>query len=238
MRFIAAGGAPIDAAAKAAAEAAFPGHTLHNGYGLTEGSGLCWTRMDDPRTDDSVGPALPGVELQLRDRQGRPVAGDGEGELWARGPQIMKGYYRSPERTAQALRDGWFNTEDLARIDAGGNVFIVGRTKDLIISGGFNVYPLEVEVALNAHFAIVQAAVVGRKNGASEDVVAFIELAEHGRLTGDELRAHLQPRISPYKRPRETYVMAALPCSPNGKVLKSVLRQMLEEQDAGLQRLQ
>jgi acyl-CoA synthetase (AMP-forming)/AMP-acid ligase II len=232
LRFIAAGGAPIDATVKADTEALFPGLTLHNGYGLTEGSGLCWTRLDDPRADDSVGRALPGVELKLLDAQGQPVPAGGVGELWARGPQVMKGYYRNPALTARVLRDGgWFNTEDLARIDADGNVFIVGRTKDLIISGGFNVYPLEVENALNAHPAVVHSAVVARAGASSEDVIAFVELVAAQRPALAELQAFLGERISPYKRPREIYAMAALPCSPNGKVLKNRLKQMLAQSD-------
>jgi acyl-CoA synthetase (AMP-forming)/AMP-acid ligase II len=232
LRFIAAGGAPIDATVKVDTEALFPGLTLHNGYGLTEGSGLCWTRLEEPRDDDSVGRALPGVELEVRDKQGRPLAQGEVGELWARGPQVMKGYYRNPLLTARALRDGgWFNTEDLARIDAEGNVFIVGRTKELIISGGFNVYPLEVENALNAHPAVVHSAIVGRVAGGSEDVVAFLELAAGQRPTLADIHAFLGERISPYKRPREIYAMTALPCSPNGKVLKNRLKQMLQQGD-------
>jgi acyl-CoA synthetase (AMP-forming)/AMP-acid ligase II len=232
LRFIAAGGAPIDATVKADTEALFAGLTLHNGYGLTEGSGLCWTRLEEPRGDDGVGRALPGVELKVLNIDGRPVAAGEVGELWARGPQVMKGYYRDPQLTAKVLQPGgWFNTEDLARIDAAGNVFVVGRTKDLIISGGFNVYPLEVEIALNAHPAVVHSAVVGRPRGSSEDVIAFIEVAGGSRPTRAELHAFLAERVSPYKRPREIYAMAQLPSSPNGKVLKNRLKQMLQQGD-------
>ena len=162
LRFIAAGGAPIDPTVKRDTEALF-GLTLHNGYGLTEGSGLCWTRLDQPRSDCSVGLPLPGVEVQLLDATGQPVPPGQVGELWARGPNVMKGYYRNPELTARVTRPGgWFNTEDLARADADGHLHIEGRTKELIISSGFNVYPLEVETVLNAHPAIVHSAVVSR----------------------------------------------------------------------------
>jgi len=231
LRFVAAGGAPIDATAKNATKALF-GLTLHNGYGLTEASGLCWTRLELQRDDEGVGLPLPGVELKVLDSERRPVPSGGVGELWGRGPQVMKGYYRNPQQTVKALREGgWFNTEDLARIEADGNVFIVGRTKDLIISGGFNVYPLEVEIALNAHPAIVHSAVIGRNSGSSEDVIAFVELANGHSPTRAELDSFLAARVSPYKRPREVYAMAQLPCSPNGKVLKNRLKQMLQQGD-------
>ncbi|GAP38006.1 class I adenylate-forming enzyme family protein [Piscinibacter sakaiensis] len=233
LRFIAAGGAPIDATVKADTEALF-GLPLHNGYGLTEGSGLCWTRLDEPRADCSVGRALPGVELALSDADGRPVADGGVGELWARGPNVMQGYYRDPSLTARVTRPGgWFNTEDLARIDADGHVHIVGRTKDLIIAGGFNVYPLEVENALNAHPAIVHSAVVAGQADGSETVVAFVELAAGEQLRLAALKAFLAARIAPYKHPRAVYVLPQLPTSPNGKVLKQPLRRVAAEGGSG-----
>ncbi|WP_316155113.1 class I adenylate-forming enzyme family protein [Cupriavidus sp. BIC8F] len=231
LRFIAAGGAPIDPTVMADADALF-GLPLHNGYGLTEGSGLCWTRLDAARTDCSVGLPLPGVEIRLLSPDGIPVA-DGEvGELWARGPNVMKGYYRNPALTAHIMRPGgWFNTQDLARVDQSGHVFIEGRTKDLIISSGFNVYPLEVENALNSHPGIVQSAVVPRNLGGNEEVIAFIERAEDFVLTAHELRQHLAERLSPYKRPREVYVVSQLPSSPNGKVLKHQLKGLAQTPD-------
>lgn len=226
LRFIAAGGAPIDPTAKQEAEALF-GLTLHNGYGLTEGSGLCWTRLDMPRIDCSVGMPLPGVELKVLDESGAPVAPGKVGVLWARGPNVMMGYFRNPTLTAEAMQPGgWFNTQDLARIADDGHVFIEGRAKDLIISSGFNVYPLEVENALNAHPHIVHSAVLGRAACGNEEVVAFIELATGKELTLGQLNAFLAERISPYKRPREVYVMQTLPTSPNGKVLKNSLKEL------------
>lgn len=224
LRFIGAGGAPIDATVKGEMLDLF-GLTLHNGYGLTEGSGLCWTRLDQPRDDCSVGLPLPGVELRLLSPEGGPVAAGEVGELWARGPNVMKGYYRNPALTAQVMRPGgWFNTQDLARIADDGHVFIEGRSKELIISGGFNVYPLEVEIALNAHPGIVQSAVVARQVGGNEEVIAFVEAAAGATLSLAALQTFLAERLSPYKRPREVYLMPALPSSPNGKVLKGQLK--------------
>jgi acyl-CoA synthetase (AMP-forming)/AMP-acid ligase II len=238
LRFIAAGGAPIDATVMADAATLF-GLPLHNGYGLTEGSGLCWTRLELPRTDCSVGMPLPGVEIRLLHPDGTAVVEGDVGELWARGPNVMKGYYRNAELTAKVMRPGgWFNTQDLARVDQDGHVFIEGRTKDLIISNGFNVYPLEVENILNAHPGIVQSAVVPRAAGGNEDVIAFVELADGVRLFGEELRAYLSERLSPYKRPREVYVVSQLPCSPNGKILKHKLKSLAQsEEPEGTSRL-
>lgn len=226
LRFIAAGGAPIDPTAKQEAEALF-GLPLHNGYGLTEGSGLCWTRLDRPRSDYSVGQPLPGVELKVLDEDGAELEPGKVGVLWGRGPNVMMGYFRNPELTAEAMHaGGWFNTQDLARIDEDGHVFIEGRAKDLIISSGFNVYPLEVENAINSHPHIVHSAVLGRAAGGNEEVVAFIELAAGKDLTLGELNRFLAERISPYKRPREVFVMQSLPTSPNGKVLKHSLKEL------------
>lgn len=231
MRFIAAGGAPVDPTVKQQVEQLF-GLTLHNGYGLTEGSGICWTRIERARGDCSVGLPLPGVELRVIGQDGCDVKAGAVGELWARGPQIMKGYYRSPDLTAMVTMHGsWFNTQDLARIEADGHVFIEGRTKELIISSGFNVYPLEVENALNAHQDIVHSAVVGRSRNGNEEVVAFIELGTRTDLTRNELRAFLVDRISPYKRPCEIYVMQFLPTAPNGKVLKNRLKEFAQSGD-------
>jgi acyl-CoA synthetase (AMP-forming)/AMP-acid ligase II len=229
LRLISAGGAPIDPTVKAQTEALF-GLPLHNGYGLTEACALCWTRLNEPRDDTSVGKPVPGVEVKVLDVDGKEVPQGAVGELWARGPQIMTGYFRDPERTAAALVEGgWFCTEDLARVDEAGNVFIVGRTKELIISGDFDVYPLEVENALNAPPAIAQAAVVGRDAEGSEEVVAVIELMRGSELTMADLKAFLSEQISPYKRPKHVYVVAALPASPNGKLLKAQIRRLVSD---------
>ncbi|WP_179283922.1 class I adenylate-forming enzyme family protein [Bordetella genomosp. 10] len=230
LRFIATGGAPLDASLKTQCEAVF-GVALHNGYGLTEGASLCFTRLDDPPPDSSVGRPLPGVSVRIVSPAGEHLPQGQVGELWVQAPQMMKGYFRDPALTRRVLtEDGWFNTEDLATLDAAGSVHIVGRTKDLIACNGFKVYPLEVEDALNEHPGIVHSAVVGRGTMGSEDVIAFVELADgDAPFDLDLLRKIFAERISPYKKPREIYAMASLPSSPNGKVLKSQLRSMLAD---------
>ena len=232
LRVAQSGGAPLTMPLKQAFEKTF-GLTLHNGYGMTESSpSICQTRMDAPRADCSVGPAIPGIEIRLH---GAEASADGIGELWVRGPNVMKGYYRAPELTAQALTsDGWLRTGDLARIEADGAVSIVGRSKELIIRSGFNVYPVEVEQVLNAHPDIVQSAVVGRTVEGNEEVVAFIEPAQGAAIDMAALQSWLRANLSPYKIPSEIVVLDHLPSAATGKVLKKELQlQAAQRRSAG-----
>lgn len=227
LRFIYAGGSPLDLTLKQEVERIF-GQPLHNGYGMTESSPtISQTRVEAPRADTSVGSAIPGIELRIVDSDGQDVLEGTPGELWVRGPNVMKGYYREPELTAEAMRTGgWLNTGDLARCDADGALFIVGRTKELIIRSGFNVYPVEVEAALNSHPAVTQSAVVGREVAdGNEEVVAFVELDPACKVGTGELQAYLAQRLSPYKCPAEIVVMSSLPAAATGKILKGQLKQ-------------
>jgi acyl-CoA synthetase (AMP-forming)/AMP-acid ligase II len=230
VRFLYAGGAPLDAQLKADVEALFT-QPLHNGYGLTETSPtVSQTRLDAPRADLSIGPPVPGIEIRIVARDGRPVARGETGELHVRGPNVMLGYYRAPELTAGVVgADGWFRTGDLAREDAEGYLFIAGRTRELIIRSGFNVYPIEVEGVLNEHPAVSQSAVVGRAVASDEEVVAFVELRAGATATAEELRAFASERLAPYKRPGVVVILAALPATATGKVLKSRLRELAGE---------
>ncbi|MCD2515318.1 AMP-binding protein [Massilia sp. G4R7] len=213
LRFCYAGGSPLDPGLKRAVEAMF-GLPLHNGYGLTESAPtVCQTRLDAPRADTSVGHSIPGVEVRI----------EGNGELWVRGPNVMAGYYRDPVQTAAVLRPGgWLATGDIAEMGEDGALFIRGRLKELIIRSGFNVYPPEVEAALNSHPAVLQSAVVGRPVAdGNEEVVAFVEAREAVDAAG--LQAWLVTRLAPYKRPARIVFMETLPASPSGKVLKHKL---------------
>lgn len=229
LRFAYAGGAPLDPALKAEVERVF-GQPLHNGYGLTETSPtLSSTRIEAPRADLSVGPPIPGIEVRIARADGTACARGEVGELHVRGPNIMLGYYRDPALTARAIdRDGWFNTGDLARQDADDHLFIVGRTKELIIRSGFNVYPAEVESVLGQHPAVAQSAVVGRAVAGNEEVVGFVELRAGAAATPAELLEFAAARLAPYKVPAEVVVMAALPASATGKVLKARLRELAQ----------
>lgn len=223
LRIISSSGAPLDPAIKSATEKLF-GLTLHNGFGITECSPtIAQTRVESPRTDVSVGRVLPGVELKLVGQNGQPVS-DGEvGELWVRGPNIMKGYYRAPEETGAAIKsEGWFNSRDLARLQDG-NLFIVGRTKELIVRSGFNVYPVDVEAVLNAHPSVVRSAVIGRSVPGDEQVLAFVQLLPGSPVTVGELAAHAAQHLALYKRPSEIFLVTAMPVTPTGKIVKAEL---------------
>ena len=223
LRIITSSGAPLDATTKRDTEKLF-GMVLHNGYGVTECSPtISLTRPESPRNDTSIGSVFPGVEVQFIGSDGLPAAAGGVGELRVRGPNVMKGYYRAPQETAAAIdSNGWFNTRDLARLEDG-NLVIVGRTKDLIVHQGFNVYPAEVEAVLNSHPAVAQAAVVGRTMGGDEEVIAFVQLVAEADLSIAELAEFAADRLAKYKRPSQIIFVPSMPLTPTGKVVKGEL---------------
>jgi long-chain acyl-CoA synthetase len=224
LRSIYCGGSALSPSLKREIEAAF-GMPIHNGYGLTEAAPtLTQVRLGRPRADCSVGEALPGVELRIVDPDGRELPVNEPGELWARGPGIMKGYYRNAAATAATLRPGgWLATGDIARLDVDDALHVEGRLKELIIRSGFNVYPVEVEAVLNSHPEVTQAAVVGRAVEDNEEVVAFVEMVAGARATAADLMAFAAAGLAPYKRPAEVVILKALPATATGKVLKARL---------------
>lgn len=219
LKYISSGGAPLDLAWKQKAEGFF-GLQMCNGYGLTETTaGVAATRPGSPRDDTSVGPPLDGIEFRVDEPNEEGIS-----ELVVRGPAVMKGYYRNPQETAKVLSpDGWFSTGDLGFIDGAGNVHVTGRRKELIIRSGFNVYPLEVEAALNQHPDVVHAAVIGVARDGNEEIVAFVHPATGSTLTGAELKAHLTDRLAAYKHPTRWVFSQNLPAAPSGKILKARL---------------
>jgi long-chain acyl-CoA synthetase len=227
VRLIAVAGAPLDLALKSRVEQEF-GLPLSNGYGITECSpGISGVRFDAPRADQAVGTLLPGVEARVRTIDGIPVARGEVGELHVRGRNVMRGYYREPDLTAKAIdSEGWFNTGDLARFD-GDCLYIVGRTKEMIIRSGFNVYPAEIEAVLNSHKDVVQSAVVGRPTEGNEEVVAFVQLIQGTTTNPDQLMAYVAPQLTSYKRPSEIVVLPSLPATSTGKILKHKLAESL-----------
>ncbi|MGY9048384.1 hypothetical protein P775_27035 [Puniceibacterium antarcticum] len=219
LRYVSSGAAPLDPAWKRKAES-FYGIALQNGYGMTESTaGVTGTRNPKGLADISVGPVLPGVEIMLDESIGGEA---GVGEVLTRGPHVMLGYFRNPAETAKAVSvDGWLRTGDLGKIDENQYLHIVGRCKELIIRGGFNVYPPEVEAALNDHPAVVQSAVIGRSGeGGNEDVVAFVQVTKPDAVQASELKDFVASRLSGYKRPSRILVVDALPASATGKILK------------------
>jgi long-chain acyl-CoA synthetase len=228
LRIISSSGAPLDSSVKLSVEKFF-GMPLYNGYGVTECSpNIAQAHTDEPRSDTSVGRVFPGTEVKFVDRERNPVPEGEVGELWVRGPNVMKGYYRAPEETAAALdKQGWFNTRDLAQLREG-HLFIIGRTKELIVRFGFNVYPAEVEAVLNSHPAILRSAVIGRSVEGDEEVIAFIQLQPGSDLTPTEAAEYAAKNLATYKRPSQIVFVPEMPVNLNGKVIKAELTKMME----------
>lgn len=224
------GGAPLDLDLKSRVERVF-GTTLHNGYGLTEASPtVSQTRIGETHDTVTVGKVLPGMEYRLVQPQSHQDVLRGEvGELWLRGPNIMKGYFRNEAATRAVLNeDGWLNTGDMGRLDIDDNLYIVGRSKELIIRSGFNVYPPDVEAVLNEHPLVTLSAVVGRQVPGNEEVVAFVQPVPGASLTIEELSDFAAKRLSAYKRPSEIIFMDNLPATASGKILKGQLRDLAQ----------
>ncbi|MFE0420645.1 long-chain-fatty-acid--CoA ligase [Streptomyces tendae] len=221
VRVAISGGASLPAEVSRAFEQRF-GCPLLEGYGLTETTSLAtFTDMDRPTRTGWAGAPVPRTEVAIRSADGRQVPLGEVGEVWVRGPSVMKGYWRRPDATAEALQDGWFRTGDLAEQDTDGDIRIVGRLKELIIRGGYNVYPGEVEEILYGHPDVVEAAVVGVPDDYyGEQVAAMIVRRSGSDLTAEEVTAWARERMSAYKIPRTVHFAAELPKSATGKVLK------------------
>ncbi len=229
LRMIYAGGSPLDPTIKTDIENQF-NLPLHNGYGLTEsGPTLSLTRFYEPAMDNSVGPLLPGIETRLRNEKNQTLEQE-TGELWVRGPNVMKGYFRAPDLTAIVKKDdGWLNTGDVARLDQSGNLYVIGRTKELIIRSGFNVYPQEVESVINTHPEVSVSAVIGNRIEGDEEIVAFVKLMPSSHLKTTDLMEFLKVRLTPYKRPGKIFLLDEMPASPSGKILLANLKIQLKD---------
>ena len=224
LRIGVSGGAPLPVQVIHAFEQKFK-VALLEGYGLSETSpAAAFTFLDIERIPGSVGQPLWGVEIELRDEHGQSVAVGEIGEICIRGCNVMKGYYKRPEETSKAIRNGWFYTGDLGKIDASGNVFVVDRVKDMILRGGYNVYPREIEEVLMTHPAIAQAAVVGvPESSLGEEVKAFVILKPNAQLTEQDLIVWAREKMASYKYPRLVSIVSTLPMTATGKVLKRQL---------------
>ena len=225
MRAWGSGAAPLPIEIVEPFERKFGGK-LMEGYGLTEASPVVSAhRLSGTRKLGSVGQALPGVTIAIMDDEERPLPAGEVGEVCVQGPNVMVGYYRNPEETARTIRRGWLHTGDMGRLDADGFLFIVERKKDLIIRGGFNVYPREVEEALYGFTKVAEAAVVGIADPLmGEEVRAFVVLKEGSTATAEEVIAFCESRLARFKCPKEIRFVDALPKSPIGKILRKELR--------------
>jgi long-chain acyl-CoA synthetase len=229
MRSWGSGAAPLPVEIVEPFEKKFGGR-LMEGYGLTEASPVVSAhRLSGVRKLGSVGQPIPGVDVAILDDDDRPVPTGALGEVCVRGPNVMLGYYRLPDETARTLRNGWLHTGDVGRLDGDGFLYIVERKKDLIIRGGFNIYPREVEDVLYAHPDVAEAAVVGMPDALmGEDVLAFVVLKSGAAVEADALIAFCQARLARYKCPKRVRFVPALPKSPIGKILRKELRAQSE----------
>jgi long-chain acyl-CoA synthetase len=222
LRVCASGGAALPVEVLKGFEEAF-GCKVLEGYGLSETSPVAsFNHPDRERKPGSIGTPIRGVEMQVVDDQGAPLATGEVGEIVIRGHNVMKGYWKKPEATADAIRDGgWFHSGDMAKVDEDGYFFIVDRKKDMIIRGGYNVYPREIEEVLYEHPAVREAAVIGIPHDEfGEEVAACVVLKEGASVTEDELRDHVKEQVAAYKYPRVIWFTDELPKGPTGKILK------------------
>ena len=227
FRLAVSGGAAIPGEILRAVEERY-GVLLLEGYGLSESCATAtFNRSFEDRRFLSIGKPIWGVEVIVVDEDGRrlPSGAEHVGELVVRGHNVMKGYRNNPEATADALRDGWLHTGDLGYEDEDGFLFIVDRLKDLVIRGGYNVYPREIEEVLYTHPDISEAAVVGRPDPRlGEEVVAVVVLHPGSATTEDDVIAFCKERVAAYKYPREVRFLSELPKGSTGKILKKDLR--------------
>ena len=206
------------------------GTVFRQGYGLTEVGTNCFTMTDEESAVlvGSVGKPIFHSEMVLMGQDGRPVSPNETGELLIRGPHVCAGYWGNAQATAEAIRDGWFHTGDMARQDEQGYYYIVGRFKDMIISGGENIYSAEVEAIFREHVAVAEAALIGIPDETWGEVgLMAVQLKQGQTATAEELRAFCQTRLARYKVPKQVIFLDALPISPYGKVEKLVLKELL-----------
>jgi malonyl-CoA/methylmalonyl-CoA synthetase len=228
MRLFVAGSAPLlPETFHAFAERT--GHTIVERYGMSETVMLCsnpYRAEDGERRAGTVGFPLPGVQLRVRGEQGRPCAADEIGGIEVKGPNVFQGYWRMPEKTAEEFTaDGWFKTGDVGKIDAQGRVTIVGRSKDLIITGGYNVYPAEVEGYLNDMPGVAESAVIGVPHPDFGEGVVAVVVPRNGAVPqAAALIGALKTKIANFKVPNQLFVVDELPRNTMGKVQKNLLR--------------
>jgi long-chain acyl-CoA synthetase len=221
LRLCVSGGSAMPGEVLRAFEEKF-GCKILEGYGLSETSPVAsFNHPDRERKVGSIGTPVAGVEMRVVDEDGGDVPEGEVGEIAIKGPNVMKGYWRKDDATAEAIKDGWFHTGDMAKVDEDGFFFIVDRKKELIIRGGYNVYPREVEEALYEHPAVQEAAVVGVPDDKmGEEVGAAVVLKQGEDVSADDLRDFVKGEVASYKYPRKIWFVDELPKGPTGKILK------------------
>jgi len=225
LRLCVSGGAALPVEILRGFEKAFS-CTVLEGYGLSETSPVAsFNHPDRERKAGSIGTPIEGVEMMVVDEQDNEVRPGEVGEIVIRGHNVMKGYWRQPDATAEVIRDGWFHSGDMARKDADGYYFIVDRKKDMIIRGGFNVYPREIEEVFYEHPAVREAAVFGLPDDEyGEEIAAAVTLKAGASVSSDELREYVKQQVAAYKYPRQVWLLDELPKGPTGKIIKREIK--------------
>ena len=224
VRYLVSGGEPLPRAVAEGFRETFNA-VINEGYGLTEtGPVANWCRLEDHRTG-SVGMPVPDVDEKIVGPDGETLGPDTDGEVCIRGPNIMAGYYKLAEQTAEVFDDeGYFHTGDIGRFDADGHLYITGRIKEMLIIGGENVFPREIEEVLNAHPSVQDSAVIGVQDPSRGELpLAFVELVEGAAFDETALRTHCRERLAAFKVPREIRPLETLPRNPTGKIMRREL---------------
>jgi long-chain acyl-CoA synthetase len=221
LRTCVSGGSAMPVEVMRGFEKAF-GCVVLEGYGLSETSPVAsFNHLDREHKPGSIGTPIHGVEMKVVDEDDNELPPGEVGEIVIRGHNVMKGYWNRPDATAEVMRDGWLHTGDMARVDEDGYFFIVDRKKDMIIRGGYNVYPREIEEVLYEHPAVLEAAVIGMPDQAmGEEVAAAVVLRPDAEASADDIRSFVKERVAAYKYPRHIWFTDELPKGPTGKILK------------------
>jgi long-chain acyl-CoA synthetase len=229
LRYLISGASPLAHDVVTEFERRVPSVEIREGYGLTETTALISTNRPNERKLGSVGTAVPGVEVRILDDDGNDVPQGEPGEIVCKSPFVMEGYWRSDEATSDAIKDGWFYTGDIGKLDETGHIWILDRKKDLIIRGGFNIYPRDIEDVMLEHPSVAVAGVVGKPDPLKgEEVVAFVQL-DPGQepVTEQELLEFAKGKLGKYKYPREVRIVENVPLTPVFKIDRKQLRTLL-----------
>ena len=204
---------------------------MYEGYGLSEAAPIVSAHyIGRERKPGSIGQPIPGVEVKIVDENDKEMPIGEMGELIVKGPNVSPGYYNLPEETAKSFKDGWLYTGDMAKMDDDGYLYIVERKKDLIIRGGFNIVPRDLEEVLHQHPAVLEAAAIGVPDPImGEEIKAYIVIREGEKVSEDDIIKHCQEHLAKYKTPKYVEFMDALPRNPIGKIMRKKLRELHDE---------
>jgi len=225
LRYVTCGAAPLAAKTREQWERRVPGSEILEGYGCTESGAVISVNPPGASRPGSVGMPIPGYQVSIRDDNDDDVPAGADGEICVRADGVMAGYWNSPAETAVTLTGGWLHTGDIGRLDADGYLYVVDRKKDLIIRGGFNIFPRDVEDVLLQHPAVAMAGVVGRADERlGEEIVAFVSLRPGAQATPAQITDFARERLAAHKYPREMNIVDAIPLTSVGKLDRKTLR--------------